>query len=70
MTPTEKLERIKAKCQWLVENSVDQPMAEAGWRATIAAVDILKALDGWNGIDMSGLDVTQNILAAWPEELL
>lgn len=39
--------------------------AEAGWRATIAAIDILSALDKY-----SESRLADDILSAWPEELL
>jgi len=39
--------------------------AEAGWRATIHAIDAAEEFDGWEGRRMR-----ETIIAAWPEELL
>lgn len=46
--------------------------AEAGWRATIAAVDALARLSKFcsNGCDVAANDAINAIIAAWPEELL
>lgn len=51
--------------------------AEAGWRATIAAIEALRSIQNvaWNGVEMHpcGMDAAQDvkkIIAAWPEELL
>ncbi len=52
--------------------------AEAGWRATIAAVDALQKLVRWNfqgwegdhGIIAEIEAEMETIIAAWPEELL
>jgi hypothetical protein len=44
--------------------------AEAGWKATIAAIDLMFAMHGLAGIDIYALDATGDIIAAWPEELL
>ena len=44
--------------------------AEAGWKATIAAIDLMFAMHGLAGIDIHALDATGAIIAAWPEELL
>jgi hypothetical protein len=44
--------------------------AEAGWKATITAIDLMFAMHGLAEIDIYALDATGDILAAWPEELL
>jgi hypothetical protein len=41
--------------------------AEAGWRSTIAAIDLIFEL---HSLDIPELTVTKTILAAWPIELL
>ena len=38
--------------------------AEAGWRATIAAIDVIELLEAHNG------PLATTIIAAWPQELL
>jgi hypothetical protein len=77
MNTQEHLNRIKAKCQELLaiwEGKRDHNIiyvascgkqAEAGWKATIAAIEILPALDR---IESSRL--ADEIIAAWLEELL
>ncbi len=122
MTTSEHLQRIKAKCESLLElaakrtpgkwdcvqnvietrkgdiciarvyarddDGCDMPTgtfiascagpAEAGWRATIAAIDGFQRLSKWNfpgwegdhGIISEIEGEIDAILAAWPEELL
>jgi hypothetical protein len=43
--------------------------AVAGWRATIAAIDALESMAAIP-MDISILQLTKDILAAWPIELL
>ncbi len=69
MTPHEKLTKIKAKCEALIDvwnkECPEQPSAIAGWKATIAAIDLCLNLPSPD----SNL-ILSAILAAWPEELL
>jgi len=45
--------------------------AEAGWRATIAAIEGLRAVAKWKFESSSYADASlHQIIAAWPEELL
>ncbi len=45
--------------------------AEAGWRATIAAIDQIKSLKkGTPTWEWVGAPMQRDIIAAWPEELL
>ena len=66
MTTTEHLERIKQKC---VELVAKYPLCEstAGWRSNIAAIEFIYECedDGYKTDSLS-----QDIIAAWPEELL
>ena len=74
MTPTEKLERIKAKCQQLLASDFRPDTSLPGGlpsvthalaQSTIAAIDSLNDM-GEHDSDVLGA----NIIAAWPEELL
>ena len=81
MTTTEKLERIKAKCRELLSDGEGRAkydkQAVAGWRSTLAAIELYHQLHsiGW-GWDGDGGAVAANesmidqILAAWPDDLL
>ena len=77
MTTTEHLNRITAKCETLIPNFYSDSRSVAGWRATIAAIEMACEMrahllaefgDGWrcNFVD----DKIKLILAAWPEDLL
>lgn len=83
MTRTKHLERIKKKCERLIElYSVElyKPIhAIAGWKATIAAIDVLLSIsqsetyaDEAHGCDHPSESdyALDSILSAWPEELL
>jgi len=78
MTTTEHLEKIKAKCEanivtdaklaHVLSHDVDQVFlasAIAGWRSTIAAIDLLRDM-GEHDAEM----LSANIITDWPEELL
>jgi hypothetical protein len=67
MTTTEHLQLIKAECDWLLDSPIATPVAKAGWRSTIAAIDLLD--------EVMDFEYTYNyhskiILDAWPIELL
>ena len=70
MTTTEHLQRIKSECERLLANSRDNGIdkytdrAEAGWRSTIAAIDSISSPQGLDRV------LTNQILSAWPIELL
>ena len=92
MNTQEHLNRIKAKCQELLEiwdgkrdhNSIYMAscgkQAEAGWRATIAAIDDTLNVDESLSDDVQKITtemmlvangrMVEQILAAWPIELL
>ena len=88
MTTTEHLQRIRDRCVellaiaekrtagWSVEHgAVKDPMAEAGWRSTIAAIDFIVrrikwGWDGDRGLSAYADSMESSIIAAWPEELL
>ena len=80
MTQQEHLNRIRSRCVELLSiwdnkrdhnplyNATCGKEAEAGWQATIAAIDHIES--GWMDHD-SGIDVfTSIIIASWPAELL
>jgi hypothetical protein len=80
MNTQEHLNRIKAKCQELLaiaEKITIQhaPHAQAGWKATIAAIDTI-IFHPANGNDEGRLclcshcQMLNTIIAAWPPELL
>ena len=85
MTDTEHLQRIKAKCIYIVsiydnaEPHAPLP-AVAGWRSTIAAIDDCLNVDSSLPIYIQNITtemmLTANarlvaaIIAAWPEEIL
>lgn len=80
MNTTEHLEKIKAKCQSLVsiydnaEPHTPLP-AVAGWRSTIAAIEWMHDpaccdADCRGGMPEIANELTRDIIAAWPEELL
>jgi len=92
MTTQEHLMKIKAKCQELLavaekHNAAfiapDATPAEAGWRATITAIDGLLALSivpnveapddmhtAWEQVADEAKEHLSKLIAAWPEELL
>jgi hypothetical protein len=86
MNMQEHLNRLKAKCQELLaiwdgkrgHNSIYLAscgkQAEAGWRATIAAIDELTALNDesclYDGHEGQHTHRLRKLIAAWPEELL
>ena len=72
MTTTEKLKRIRARCEELV-NQFPPCESTYGWHSTIAAIDSLLRLnqetelyEGHGGSLHSDIAA---ILAAWPDEL-
>ena len=68
MTTTEKLERIAAKCRELLNRpKAGGQSAAAGWRSTISAIELIKVIGAWSHAAESSID---QILAAWPDELL
>jgi hypothetical protein len=74
MTTEEHLNLIKTKCERMVRIAEIEPQsfmesAVAGWRATLAAVEALESMAAIP-IDISILQLTKDILAAWPIELL
>lgn len=78
MTTTEKLQRIRARCVELTsiydnaEPHTPLP-AVAGWRATIAAIDMLSIqaeIGTGAGVRQHASNALGAIIAAWPEELL
>jgi len=74
MTTEEHLQKIKAKCEQLLAMSPYQLQPEAGWRSTIAAIDGLLA-NSTGKVEFghfydAGDIALQNIITAWPEELL
>ena len=80
MSRGKKLDRILAKCREMLEiwQSVSwNSYSEAGWRATIAAIEGLRRIAdvAWDGSEVHpcGMDASQclkAIIAACPEELL
>ena len=77
MTRTEHLERIKKRCESLIEGSLGLHGFEeeiAGWKAMIAAIDgIQKAKEALLKHDLDACElnpVIDSIISAWPEELL
>ena len=77
MTTTEHLQKIKDHCERLLALSeianCGSGAAEAGWRTTIAIIDILDPRNpAYIGVYDSCEDneAIQKILAAWPIELL
>lgn len=71
MNTTEHLEKIKAKCEARITKELTYPplmqdkTAIAGWRSTIAAIDLLRDM-GEHDAEM----LSANIITDWPEELL
>jgi hypothetical protein len=77
MTQQEHLQRIRQRCVelltiWdgkrdhnLIYTASCAGAAEAGWRATISAIDWLDAMD-WHTSER----ISEQLIAAWPEELL
>jgi len=73
---TEHLQRIKAKCEQLLElYSQARPegqtisFSEAGWLSTIAAIDLVLEMEA-QGCSFRYFPTVETIIAAWPEELL
>jgi len=84
MTTTEHLERIKQKCLQKIDlcerNNFKSGCEEAGWRATIAAIDGILAEErlkkvwnervGYYFVSLEIRNIAEAIITAWPEELL
>ena len=79
MSPEEHLNRIVAKCRELLAANAGSDRAKAGWRATIAAIEGLRLIansetsaDPHESCDhpTDAQKTLQQIIAAWPEELL
>jgi hypothetical protein len=74
MTKTEHLQRIRARCEELIDAYLfehkESDARVAGWRATIAAIDGLLPFIGAWGHYHDAAKATDAIIAAWPEELL
>jgi hypothetical protein len=76
MTTTEHLQLIKAKCEKMIKLAEIEPQsfmesAEAGWRATVTAIDNLELIHEQTDMgEYAALDALQEIIAAWPIELL
>jgi hypothetical protein len=80
MSRGKKLDRILADCRDMLRSSACvswDSLAEAGWRATIAAIEGLRRIAdvAWDGSEVHpcGMDASQclkAIIAACPEELL
>lgn len=88
MKTTEHLQRIRARCVELLASAekrthgrsiehgaIRDERAEAGWRATIAAIDFIVrrikwGWDGDRGLSAYADSMESSIIAAWPEELL
>jgi hypothetical protein len=79
MTQQEHLNRIRARCVELLSiwdnkrdhnplyNATCGKEAEAGWRATVAAIDGIEEMDETTHLHSF---ITSNIIASWPTELL
>ena len=72
MTQQEHLNRIRARCVELLEIAgkitvQHAPHAQAGWQATIAAIDGIEEMDEATHLHSF---ITSNIIASWPAELL
>ena len=67
-----KLARIVAKCrESLGPLMVSPPMAEAGWHSTIAAIRGLQEIVKWKFENSYYAEIAlDDIIAAWPEDLL
>ena len=76
ITTTEHLQLIKDECERLIpeystsrSGYLSAQQAVAGWRATIAAIEALESMAAIP-MDILILQLTKDILAAWPIELL
>lgn len=81
---TEHLNKIKAKCEELLQGDEYIPYfsepAQAGWRSTIAAIDDILTVDQDLTPEVQKIttemllymngNLVQSIISAWPEELL
>jgi hypothetical protein len=81
MTTIEHLNKIKAKCEFMLTldrsqetHSRRDDLSEAGWRSTIAAIDLFlfndERLSYGYAPSKQERQIVQSILSAWPEELL
>ena len=83
MTQQEHLNRIRARCVELLEIAgkitvQHAPHAQAGWKATIAAIDSLPGYASFTEADNPSVrliggcaqDGINYIIASWPAELL
>lgn len=79
MSKQKQLDRIKAKCQMLLDLARNTKTAEAGWHSTIAAIETNIGGAVWivpceafpkGQADSPQARTLGAIIAAWPEELL